>query len=353
MRRLVSAAMEDGAVGLSTGLIYVPGIFSDTDEVAALAEAVRPHGGLYASHIRGEGEHLFAAISEAIEIGRRAGIPAHVSHLKCETELVWGQTDRAFALLEGEDVTADQYPYTAWGSVLWSLLPDWAPVGELAQMIEDQATRERLTATVEHGDGAFQSSVNGVGWDRIVIESTVDARWAGRSLAEIADALGIPPVDAMYRLLIEEPETSCIGHAMSEEDVRAILARPEIMVASDGSAMSPNGPLGRSPVHPRNYGTFPRVLGPYVRNQGLLTWEAAVAKMTSLPAARFGLRGRGRISEGSFADVVVFDPATIADTAVFGAPHTYPSGVDAVVVNGAVAWRGGNGARAGRTLRRV
>jgi N-acyl-D-amino-acid deacylase len=353
MRRLVAGAVEDGAVGLSTGLIYAPGMYAATDEVAALAEAVRPYGGIYASHIRGEGEQLFAAVGEAIEIGRRARVPAHVSHLKCETEMAWGSADRLLALFHGEDATADQYPYTAWGSVLWSLLPEWAPVRELAGLIADDATRARLVDVVENGEAGWQSSVKGVGWDRIVIESTADERWNGLDLAAIAASTKVEPAEAMFRLLLDEPDTACIGHAMSEDDVRAILADPEVMVASDASGMSPEGPLGRFPVHPRNYGTFPRVLGDYVREMELLTIEAAVRKMTSLPAERFGLAARGRIATGSYADLVVFDPRSVAETARFGAPHAFPTGIDAVVVNGRVGWDGARRERAGRALRRA
>jgi N-acyl-D-amino-acid deacylase len=352
MRRQTAEAMEAGAVGLSTGLIYVPGIYSAADEVVALAEAVAPFGGVYASHIRGEGRDLFTAVREAIEIGRRAGVPSHVSHLKCESSVVWGRTDDLLALFDGEDATADQYPYTAWASVLWSMLPDWAPVAELGELVKDPETRARLVAAIEHGEPTFQSSIDGVGWDRIVVESTADARWNGKDLAAIGSALEVEPVEAMFRLLLEEPETAVIGHAMHENDVRAIVARPEIMVASDASAMSPAGPLGAMPVHPRNYGTFPRVLGRYVRDEGLLTLEDAVRKMTSLPADRFGLEGRGRIAEGAFADLVLFDPATVTDTATFEAPHAYPAGIDAVIVNGRIGWDGANGERAGRVLRR-
>ena len=352
MRRMVNEAMQAGAVGLSTGLIYVPGIYSRTDEVIALAEEVAGFGGVYASHIRGEGRDLFAAVREAIRIGARAGVPAHVSHLKCEGSSAWGRTDELLALFDGHDATADQYPYTAWASVLWSLLPDWAPVADLRRLVRDPGTRERLVHAIERGEPGFQSSVDGVGWDRIVVESTAEARWNGLDLAAIAVAMEVEPVEAMFRLLLDEPETAVIGHAMHEDDVRAILSRQEVMVASDAAAMSPQGPLGDVPVHPRNYGTFPRVLGRYVRDEGLLPLESAIRKMTSLPADRFGLRGRGRIAEGAFADLVLFDPATIADLATFEHPHAFPEGIDAVIVNGTVAWEGERGARAGRVLRR-
>lgn len=352
MRGHVSDAMDAGAVGFSTGLIYAPGMYADTDEVVALAGAAARGGGIYASHIRGEGQHLFRAIDEAIEVGRRAGLPTHVSHLKCETSFMWGRTTELLKRVrEAEDATADQYPYAAWGSVLWSLLPDWAPVHELPALLEAPDVRTRLIRSMEEGEGdAFQSTVKGVGWDRIVIESTADARCNGMSVAAIAAARGIEPADACFQLLIEEPETACIGHAMVEEDVRAIMADPDIMVASDAASMSPEGPFGGIPVHPRNYGTFPRVLGPYVR-EGVLTLEAAVRKMTSLPADRFGLEGRGRIEEGAAADLVVFDPAIVTDHADFDTPHAYPTGIDTVIVNGRVAWDGAEGERAGRVLR--
>jgi N-acyl-D-aspartate/D-glutamate deacylase len=353
MCRAVAEAMEDGALGMSTGLIYVPGLYSATDEIVALAGEVSARHGIYASHIRGEGEHLFRAVDEAITIGRRAGLPSHVSHLKCESDLVWGRAAELLERLHGDDdVTGDQYPYEAWASVLWSLLPDWAPVGELPELVSDPTTRARLVASVEDGEGdAFQSSVKGVGWDRIVIESGVDGRWNGMSIEAIGRELSVAPVEACFRLLVEDPDTACIGHAMHEDDVRTILADPGVMVASDGASMSPDGPLGGAAVHPRNYGTFPRVLGHYVRS-GTLTLETAVRKMTSLPADRFGLRHRGRIVEGAFADLVLFDPLTVADEATFAEPHAYPSGIDVVVVNGQIAWDGAPGARAGRVLRR-
>jgi N-acyl-D-amino-acid deacylase len=352
MGRLAVEAMDAGAIGLSTGLIYAPGMYADTEEVVELARAVAPFDGIYASHIRGEGERLFEAVDEAIEIGRRAGLPAHVSHLKCETDLAWGRAPELLGRFHGaDDVTADQYPYTAWASTLSSLLPPWAPVDELTALLSNRDRRRKLATAVEEGEPDWQSSVRGVGWDRLVIESTADERCNGRSLVEIADARGRSPVDAMFELLAEDASTAVIGHAMHEDDVRAIVADPEIMVASDASAMSPEGPLARASVHPRTYGTFPRVLGRYV-GAGVLTLEAAIRKMTSLPADRFALRDRGRIVEGAAADLVLFDPNRVRDLATFEAPHAYPAGIELVVVGGRVAWDGRRVERAGRALRR-
>jgi N-acyl-D-amino-acid deacylase len=354
MRDLVAAAMDAGALGLSTGLIYAPGMYAETDEIVFLASEAARAGGIYASHIRGEGAHLFRAVDEAIEVGGRAEIPVHVSHLKCETSFTWGQADELLARVHEAGATGDQYPYAAWASVLWSLLPAWAPVTELPGLLNDRGTRARLIVSVERGEGdEFQSSVDGVGWDRIVIETTDDASCNGRSIAEIATRREIEPVDAFFELLLEEPRTSCIGHAMHDDDVRTIMADSRVMVASDAAAVSPDGLMANVPVHPRTYGTFPRVLGAV--REGAMTLESAVRKMTSLPADRFGLSGRGRIGEGSWADLVLFDPSTVADRSTFESPHALPEGIDAVIVQGAVAWQRGSDSitRAGRVIRRT
>jgi N-acyl-D-aspartate/D-glutamate deacylase len=353
MRALVADALDAGAVGLSTGLIYAPGISADTDEVIALAEESGARGGIYASHIRGEGRDLFTAVDEALEIGRRAQLPVHVSHLKCESSRVWGRAGELLAKLHGaDDATGDQYPYAAWNSSLASLFPPWAAPNELERVARDASTRDRLRRAVEEGEDDFQSSVDGVGWDRIVIVGTKDERWRGLDVATIAEEMGFDPFAAAVRLLVEDPSTSCIGHAMHDDDVRTIVADPEVFVASDGSAIDPSSPAGSLPVHPRDYGTFPRVLARYVREEGVLTLEAAIRKMTSLPADRFGLTGRGRISEGSFADLVVFDADEITDTATYDAPQRFPMGIRDVVVNGAVAPEGGTAMRTAMAIRR-
>ncbi|MEA2521836.1 MAG: N-acyl-D-amino-acid deacylase [Actinomycetota bacterium] len=350
MRALVAAAMEAGAVGLSTGLIYVPGIFAATEEVIALAREAACGGGLYASHIRGEGAHLLRAVDEAIRVGAEAGLPTHISHLKCETEPLWGRAEELLGIIHAAaDVTADQYPYTAWESSLSSLLPPWAPVEEIAATAV--ADRDRLRAAVEHGEKDFQSSVEGVGWHGIFVSGSADPSWDGKSVAAIAEEDGRDPFDVFVHVLDARAETWCIGHAMHEDDVRTILADSDVMVASDAVAMSPTGPLGSQPVHPRNYGTFPRAAGRYVR-EGVLSLEAAVRKMTQLPAVRFGLKGRGVIAPGAFADIVIFDPARLNDTARFGAPHSFSEGIEVVLVNGRMAWNDGvPGERAGRVLR--
>jgi len=353
MRGLVREAVAEGAVGVSTGLIYVPGIYSATDEVVALAAASGDAGGLYASHIRGEGRDLFRAVDEVLAIGSRAGLPVHVSHLKCESSRVWGRAGEVLAKLhDAPDATADQYPYGAWNSSLASLLPPWAPVADVDAIAG--AEPARLRAAVEVGEADFQSSVDGVGWDQIVLVTAPEDAWRGRSVTQVAATLGLDPFDAFVELLRRDPEVSCIGHAMSDDDVDTILGDPEVFVASDASATAPDGPGGELPVHPRDYGTFPRALAA-AREHALLPLEAMVRKMTSLPAARFGLRDRGELRAGAGADLVVFDAAAIRDTATYEAPHAFSTGISHVFVNGAHAWwdeHADHTERAGRALRR-
>jgi N-acyl-D-aspartate/D-glutamate deacylase len=353
MASFVHEAVADGAVGVSTGLIYVPGIYSATDEVVALAQASAAAGGVYASHIRGEGRDLFRAVAEAIEIGVRAELPVHVSHLKCESARVWGRAADVLAMIhDAPNATADQYPYGAWNSSLSSLLPPWAPVADIASFAANEP--DRLREAVLAGEPDFQSSVDGVGWDAIVLVTAPEPAWRGRSVAAIADDLRLDPFEAFVELLARDPDIACIGHAMSPADVESILADPEVFVASDASATSPHGPGGDLPVHPREYGTFPRALAA-ARDRGLLPLEAMVRKMTSLPAERFGLHDRGQLAAGFAADIVVFDPAVVRDTATFESPHTFPEGFDLVVVNGEIAWSTGGGeiVRSGVALRRT
>jgi N-acyl-D-amino-acid deacylase len=357
MQRHLEEALDAGAVGLSTGLVYAPGMYATTDEVVRLARPMAKKRGIYASHIRAEGELLWDAIDEAVEIGRLAGVPSHVSHLKVETEFVWGRAEElldrlANARRGGADVSADQYPYTAYETGLSSFLPPWAPPSELTKLLSDPAERRRLERAVMEGEPGWQSSVRGVGWDRITVVGNRARGPIGHSVAELAEDEGTGPFEAAMGLLAGDPETTIIGHAMKEPDVERILADPDVMVGTDGLAISPAGPLGRFGVHPRYYGTFPRILGRYVRERGVLTVEAAIRKMTSIAADRFGLAGRGRIEEGAFADLVLFDPLTVSDAATFELPHVFPGGIDLVVVNGGVAWSGSKlGRRAGRVLR--
>lgn len=358
MRHLLGEALEQGALGLSTGLFYAPGTHATTDEIVELAGEMGRRGGIYASHVRDESRHVFDAVGECIDVGRRAGVPSHISHLKVESRSMWGRAPDLLALIDeerdrGADVTSDQYPYTAWETGLAAVLPGWTSPQELPDTLADDRARERLRTAVEEGGAGREGPGRALGWDRIVIGShEPDPALIGHSIADLAEARGLEPFEVVARLILADPYTGMIGHGMHEDDVRMIASRPDVFAASDGVAVSPSGPLGSVKVHPRYYGTFARVLGRYARQEGLLTLGSAIRKMTSLPAQRFGLTGRGLLEEDAFADLVVFDPDRVIDRATYEHPHAFADGIELVIVNGQVAWDGAPGARAGRALRR-
>jgi len=354
MKAILASALAEGAVGMSTGLIYPPSAYGTTDEIVALAEVVARHGGLYASHIRNEGNKLLDAVSEGIEIGRRSGARVQLSHHKASGVKNWGRVKESTALIEkaradGVDVTADQYPYTASSTGLGVVIPNWVHEGGPLAMVErlrDRAVRTRIRDEyVETGRA----------WDRIVIaRAQKHAEWSGKTVAELAAAAGKDPLEWSCDALIEhDGEVAIIHHSMNEDDVRYVIAKDWIAIGSDSRANAPYGPLSFGKPHPRSYGTFPRVLGKYARDDRVLVLEDAVRKMTSLPASRVRLRDRGVLREGAVADIVAFDPNTIIDRATFDDPHRYPEGIPLVIVNGEVALEAGETtpARAGRFLR--
>jgi N-acyl-D-amino-acid deacylase len=359
MAREVRRAMDEGAVGLSTGLIYAPGVFADTDELVALARVAGQAGGFYASHIRGEGDTLLPAIAEAIDVGRRASIPVEISHLKAAGRSNWPKMDQAIELIEaaraeGLDVTADMYPYPAGSTALSALLPAWVHAGgrdALLARLADAADRARIRVVLD-GPGMARDA----GWDGIVIAGCpARPEYEGQALARIAAGLGMSPDEAVIEVLRQaKGDTDMILFMMSEDNVALGLGRPWVMIGSDGEGRAARGPYATGKPHSRNYGTCPRLLGHYVRDLGLLSLPEAIRKLTSLPAGKLGLRDRGRLEPGAVADVVVFDPATIADTATFAEPHRYPDGVPWVLVNGEPVIAGGQhtGRRPGRVLSR-
>ena len=359
MAREVRRAMDEGAVGLSTGLIYAPGVFADTDELVALARAAGQAGGFYASHIRGEGDTLLPAIAEAIDVGRRASVPVEISHLKAAGRSNWPKMAQAIELIEaaraeGLDVTADMYPYPAGSTALSALLPAWVHAGgrdALLARLADAADRARIRVVLD-GPGMARDA----GWDGIVIAGCpARPEYEGQTLARIAAGLGMSPDEAVIEVLRQaKGDADMILFMMSEDNVALGLGRPWVMIGSDGEGRAARGPYATGKPHPRNYGTCPRLLGHYVRDRGLLSLPEAIRKLTSLPAGKLGLRDRGRLEPGAVADVVVFDPATIADTATFAEPHRYPDGVPWVLVNGEPVIAGGQhtGRRPGRVLSR-
>ncbi|MDI6894723.1 MAG: D-aminoacylase [Bacillota bacterium] len=357
MRALVEQALADGAAGMSSGLIYYPSCYATTAELVALAAVVACAGRIYASHVRGEGETLLEAISEAIEIARRTGASSQVSHLKAESRIMWGKLPEALALIdaarrEGHAVGCDQYPYAAYNTSLGSFLPPEVMAGDWRGVLKSESGRRAIRQAMFEGLPAWTSSVRGMEWTDFVIDGTDDPARDGRDLGTLAAAGGRDPYDFLFDLLLEcGPHVRVIGYAMSEADVERGVARPDVMVGSDGFALPLEGDVGGRFPHPRSFGTFPRVLGHYCRDRGLLSLEAAVHKMTGLPAGKLSLRDRGLVREGYRADLVLFDPRHIRDTASFARPKVRPVGISWVFVNGRPALTpDGWGERAGQVI---
>jgi N-acyl-D-amino-acid deacylase len=359
MRRAVRHALRAGACGLSSGLEYTPGGFADTRELAALAAELAGTGLPYATHMRNEDERLAAAVEEAISVGQRASVPVQISHLKAQGQRNWWKTEPVLEVIHqaraaGVDVAFDVYPYIAYSTGLANLFP-------LA--LRDGGTEAFLTRlrSAEHrpeAERAVREKVAELGsWNSVQVTSTgSDAHaWArGRRLGDLAAERAEDPFALLLHLVVEDRNRAgMVGFGMSEPNVERKLGDPLSIVCSDGGAWAPYGPLSQGSPHPRTYGAFPRVLGYYVRERGVLPLEQAIRRMTSAPADRVGLRDRGRLLPGARADLVAFDPATVRDRATFEAPHRYPEGIMHVVVNGSLVIRAGEhtGLRAGRVAR--
>lgn len=366
MKRHVARAMEAGAFGLSSSLIYPPASFSDTRELAELAKVAARYGGLYASHIRNEADDIIPALREAGTIGEQAGIPVEIWHLKCAGRRNWGRMQEILGEIEaararGIDITADIYPYPASSTGLAASLPPTASEGGVARLVErlkDPAERARIRQEVERPSGGWESLFHNVGGPEGVlivgVRTAANKPYQGKRLSEIASLRGRDAIETMFDLLVEESgSVDCVYFAMSEEDVRAAMASPWVAFNCDSSGTAPDGVLGATMNHPRAYGTFPRILGRYVREEKVLRLEDAVRKMTSLPAQKLGLRDRGLLRPGMYADVTVFDAARVADRATFESPQQFSEGIVHVFVNGAAVVDGGKitGRLPGRILR--
>lgn len=365
MRAAVEQAMRDGAIGLSSALIYPPGSFMTTDDLVDLARVAAAHGGIYATHIRGETDRLDQALDEALTIGRDANIPVVVFHLKVAARAQWGRMPDVLAALEaaqrqGLDVSATQYPYTVAGTGLDVCLPDWVLEGGVAKAmrrLRSADDRRRIRRDIERGHDGWENFLKSAGFDGVTIASVrdgADPSVVGKTLAAIAEERGVDPWEVFFTLLVEHRlQVSALYALMDDADVRTALRAPWISLGSDSAAQhAAPGQAGRP--HPRGFGTMPRVLGHYVRDEGVLSLPEAIRKMTSVGARQMRLEDRGVLAEGAFADVVVFDPSTVIDRATFEAPRQYPIGIRSVVVNGQVALDRGEptGRRAGRGLRR-
>lgn len=355
MREGLAEALGAGAFGLSSGLIYPPGMFADIDELAALAGDL-PHGRVYATHMRGEGLHLAASIDEAIAVAERAGCRLQVSHLKAMGRAAWGGVPDALERLDaaherGLTVHHDVYPYDATSTMLTSCLPPWFQDGGNAgvlRRLHDPAALRRASDELDRNDGSWDNWVGGAGWHNILIASTGTHEYEGLTLDAVARLRGRTPFEALVELLVENVlvASMCV-FALSDDDIEAAMTHPRAVIGSDGL---PPGTGGKP--HPRLYGTFTRVLGHYVRKKNLLTLPAAIAAMTSRPAAAFGLTDRGVLREGAVADIVVFDPDAVEDRATFVDPVRLSAGIELVLVNGTVGIDSGavTGVRAGQRL---
>jgi N-acyl-D-aspartate/D-glutamate deacylase len=364
MEEFVDAGMRAGGFGLSSALIYPPGSFADTDELVALARVAARHKGIYVSHVRGESFNVEQAIGEALQIGETAQLPVVIYHLKVAARKFWGRMPRLGDLINaaarrGLTVSATQYPYTAGGTGLLAVLPGWAQEGgrlAAVERVKDPAQRARIRREIETTIDGWENLVAAAGLDGIQIASVppeADQSVLGKRLTEIAAARGEDPWDTLFRLLVEtQGQTGALYHMMSEDDVRTGLAFPFVTIGTDAAAVRPEGELGRGQPHPRAYGTFPRVLGRYVRDQQVIPLRQAIWRMTGFAARQFNIPMRGELREGLFADIVIFDPKTISDRATFEQPHQYPVGIEYVIVNGVltVTPQGHTGARAGRRL---
>mgnify|MGYP002153771744 CR=1 FL=1 len=353
MKSLLEEALIDGALGMSSGLIYTPGSYAETDELVELCKVVKRFGRIYASHIRGEDRPtLIEAVKEAVEIGFKSGVSVEISHHKAAGRDNWGSVGRTLVMIEqarreGLDVTCDVYPYTAGSTVLRTFLPVWVLEGGQEKMVErlkNQQSREKIKDELE-----TSSELKTNGSENIMISlHEKDHTLEGKNLAEIANKRSKSPYDVFLDLLIADPNTQMISFEMDENDVRTVIKHHASMIGSDGLGIP-----GKGRPHPRLYGTFPRVLSRYAREERLFTVEEAIRKMTSFPAQKLGLTDRGLIAEGMAADMVIFDQENILDMATYEDPHKFSQGIQYVLVNGELTVREGEltGVRAGKVLK--
>jgi N-acyl-D-aspartate/D-glutamate deacylase len=366
MRQLVRQAMEEGALGVGSSLIYAPAFYAQTDELVALMQAAAEYGGMYISHVRSEGSRFLEAIDELIDIARRSRAPAEIYHLKASGAVNWTRLDAAIerieaARAEGLRITADMYTYTAGSTGLSATMPPWVQEGghrAWVERLKDPAIRARVRQAMNTPTDAWENMLLLAGSpDNVLLvgfKNDALKPLTGRTVAEVAAERGTSPEDTIIDLVIEDDSrVSAVYFTMSEDNVRRQLRLPWVSFGSDGASLAPEGAFLRSSTHPRAYGNVARLLGQYVRDEQVISLEQAVQRLASLPAENLKLDRRGRLAAGYFADVVVFDPARVRDTATYAQPHSYAEGVRDVLVNGVPVLRDGEhtNARPGRVIR--
>jgi dihydroorotase/N-acyl-D-amino-acid deacylase len=366
MKELVASAMRDGALGLSTSLQYVPARFAQTDEIVELAKVARQHGGIYATHQRSEANALDESLNEVFEIARRAQIPVEIWHLKTAYKKNWGRMPEVLAKIararaEGLDITADIYPYIAGSTSLSASLPPWVLEGGTGRMLSrmrDVRIRQHLKKEIMTDSTEWENIYLGSGGAEGVLIGSVGDRQLeslqGKRLSQIAQEQGKEPLEALFDLILaDNGQTGAIYFMMSEEDMRAAMRAPFVSFCTDSGARATDGPLSAAKSHPRGWGSYPRILGRYVRDEKILTLSQAIHKMTGAPAKRVGLRERGLLQQGYFADITIFDPQRVIDKATFEVPNQYAEGISYVITNGQISVDNGKRTNvlAGRVLR--
>lgn len=366
MGQLLEAELKNGLWGLSTGLQYEPGSFAEIEELVCLGRLVAHYGGIYTTHLKSEGRDLLECITRAVEIGRQSGVSVLISHLKASHQANWGKAKEALEMIdrarsEGVAVDFDVYPYTAYGSGLIDLVPPWVREGGAGKMLEilsDRRNHPRIVAEMAQDSVEWENPICDADWEAVNIASVKTKEnmiYEGKNLLELGELMGCSPAEAVLELLLAESGVvKTVVFAMCEKDLEQFLIHPRAIFCTDGRAVDPDGTMGRSKIHPRYYGAFPRILGHYVRDKQLISLEEAVKKMTAGPAVKLGLNNRGLIQQGYYADITIFNPRDVLDMATFDQPHCYPEGIMYVIVNGMVAVtpKGYNGASSGRILYR-
>jgi N-acyl-D-amino-acid deacylase len=364
MRRVMAEAMEDGALGVSYALIYPPDTYTSTDELVEVAKVASRYGGIYVTHMRSEGDQLLEAIDEAVEIGRRASLPVEIYHLKATGKHNWHKMSAALARIQaardaGVDVTADMYPYTGSGTGLDSVLPPWlSEGGKFYERLADPSVQERVRAEVLAPSGDWEALAHGLGPEGVMpvgFEQPENLQYAGKRLSEISVMRGQDWLDSVITLLLSERQRIfTIYFGIDAANLALTLQQPWLKISTDAGGVDPAWAKDLGPTHPRGYGTYPRVLAKYVREEKLLTLEDAIRKMSGAVAARLGLYDRGLLRPGYYADVVIFDPETVGDRATFEDPHQFSAGIRDVWVNGVRVIKAGQhtGATPGRVVRR-
>ncbi len=359
MKALLARSMENGSFGLSTGLEYSPGSYAKTDELIELCKVVSKYDGTYATHMRNEDDKVEEALEEAIHICREAEVSTQISHFKACNQGNWHKVDHLLEMVHnaaesGLPLTADRYPYIAYSTGLSIFLPLWSRQGNTDEILARLENKKGISKIKQYAE---KKGKNIGGWDRIVISSCFkenNKRWEGKSINQAAEISGKEPFEFIRTILLDERNrVNIVGFAMDENNLKKVLSSPHVMIGSDGNAIAPYGKLGKGKPHPRFYGTFPRVVGKYAREDKIFDLATAIKKMTSMPAEKLKLKNRSKIKKGYFADITIFNPKTVIDNATFVDPHQFPSGIEYVIVNGKITVKNGEhtGARSGKILK--